>query len=329
MLDAFTCAIVCPAAGTKPLPPEIDPLSSSFSLGAAADEARRRAEAALQHAENAADGAALVVLPEDIHGIRHFWRAREAPRLFQRIAEPVPGPTSDAASRIARRHRTHVVLSMYENDAATIHHATILIGPRGKALVRYRKVHVAPGEDWVAAPGAAFTVAATDLGRIGIACGEDWLFPETACVLARLDAEIVVCPSKRPIPENVLALRSADHGFITVFAHPPGSIFLDQRGRILAQSAGRRDLVIRAELRNESMRPADRDTLDGLLTNVPERRPRLSAFRRPEAYAPLTAAQWPEAHVPRKDIDAYRERAYRQLSAQWASEPTHVPDWEL
>ncbi len=329
MRDAFPCAIVCPAPRALPLPPEVDPLSDTFSLAHAAEDARLRAQAALQHAENAADEAALVVLPEDIHGIRHFWRQLEAPRVFQHIAEPVPGPTTRTAAKIARRHRAYLVVALYENDAATIYNTMVLIGPRGKLLARYRKVHVAPGEHWIATAGSRFVVTKTHLGRIGLACGEDYLFPETPCVLARLGAEIVVVASKRPISDGTLGLRSSEHGFVTVFAQAGGSAFFDQRGRMLAQSAGMRDFVLAAELRNEAPWPADRDELEALLTGVAERRPRLSAFRRPEAYEALVAKEWPEAPLSRREIDAGRWKAFQALAEKWAGGPALIPEWEL
>ena len=329
MREAFLCAIVCPAQRTLPLPPEIDPLADTFSLAYAAEDARLRAQAALQHAENAAAEAALVVLPEDIHGIRHFWRQLEAPRVFQQIAEPVPGPTTRTAAKIARRHWSYVVVALYENDAATIYSTMVLVDPRGKLLARYRKVHVAPGEHWIAAPGNRFVVTKTSLGNIGLACGEDYLYPETPCVLARLGAEIVAVASKRPISDGALGLRSSEHGFATVFAQAGGSAFFDQRGRMLAQSAGMRDFVLTAELRDEAPWPGDRDELERLLTDIGDHRPRLSAFRRPEAYAPLVAKMWPEAQLARDKLGAGPWKAFQALAEKWTQGPAFLPEWEL
>ncbi len=328
MACSFVGAVVCPPSFENP--PECDPFSSSFSFACAQEQARKRAEQVLDLAAKAAPKADLVVLPEDIHGIRHFWRLLDSPNVPRRLAEPIPGPTVKAAARIARKHKAHLVLSLYENYQNRIYNAVVLLSPRGKILAHYRKTHLACGEDWVVSPGEELLVVETKLGLIGIACGEDYLFPETACVLGRLNAEIVVCPSKVPIPELILAARSLQFGFATLFASPSSALLIDSSGAALAQSAGRRDLVLSTSFEPPAAVPNDRDALESKLTGIEDPRARLSGRRRPELYHLLAERKWPEG----KQLSALRARrkkwaAFNELAILWENGPELIPDWEL
>ncbi len=326
MVQPFTCAVVCPAPAV--LTPETDPFSDTFSFRHAQKTARQNGEAALQLAQVAAEGADLIVLPEDLHGVRHFWRMLEAPHMLRRLAEPVPGPTTKIAGRIAKRNKAHLSLTLYENAGNAVYNTTVLLGPRGKLLARYRKTHLAPGEDWLVTPGKALTAVKTRLGRIGFACGEDYYVPETACVLARLGIEIVLCPSRAPIPELVLCSRSFESGFITVFAHQDGALLVDQRASVLAQSAGRRDCFVTATFIPLERVELDRGDLDRILTGIADGRKRLSSRRRPELYRTLVASTWPE-RPKRRGSDKQKWQAHGLLSASWEEGSELLPPWEI
>jgi predicted amidohydrolase len=327
MLESFTCAVVCPPPA--PVAPEIDPFSDEFSFRRAQNAACRNAESALALAQKAAEGADLVVLPEDIHGIRHFWRAVESPNMLRRLAEPVPGPTTRSAARIARRSRCHLSLTLYEVAGHSIYNTTVLLGHRGKVLATYRKTHLAPGEDWLVTPGEELSVIKTRLGTIGMVCGEDYLFPEVACVLARLGAEIVLCPSKSPIPEIILCCRAFESGFVTVYAQPDGSALIDRRGSVLAHSAGRRNYSISTRFIPQPSPEGERAELERLLTGVADPRARLSSRRRPELYGVLVEAKWPEAPRPAaKGVERIKRQAHGLLAQQWEEGPVLLPEWE-
>jgi predicted amidohydrolase len=327
MVPSFTCAVVCPPP--SPRAAETDPFNPSFSFGRAQRAARKAAESTLALAQGAAGGAGLVVLPEDIHQVRHFWRALEAPHMFRRLAEPIPGPTTKMAAQIARDHRVHLVLTLYENEGQRIFNTTVLFGPAGKVLARYRKTHLAPGEDWLVTPGDALTVVETALGRIGLACGEDYLFPETACVLARLAAEIVVCPSRCPLPELVLSSRSFESGMITILAQPDQSLLIDQRGSTLARSAGMRDYVLTARFVAQEPAGGERGELETTLTGIADGRKRWSGRRRPEVYGALTGGAWPEgARMTARQAEQRVQVAYRKLEAGWEEGMAPLPSWE-
>ena len=127
MINPFVCAVVCPPPRT-PLP-DTDPFSDRFSFKKAQVQAVNQAEAALQLAEKAAyQGADIIVLPEDIHGIRPFWRVFDSANVMRRLAEPIPGPTTKTARNIARRNKAYIILTLYENSHNSIFN-TVLPAP--------------------------------------------------------------------------------------------------------------------------------------------------------------------------------------------------------
>ena len=329
MIEAFECAVICPPPRALPLPPVIDPFSDDFSLSHAQEMARLRAQSALQLAETAAENSHLVVLPDDIHGIRHYWRRHDAPSLFRNLAQPIPCPATAQAGKMARRHGAYVVLSMYERTRKDVFGAVLLFGPCGNLVGAQHKVHPAFGEDWSVTPGEGFAVIDTELGALGLVTGDDWLLPETACVLARLGADVVVCPSKRPLPEGMLQARCQEYGFAMVLAYPAASFIIDQRGRTLAQSAGNQDFTLAAELTATGPVPSDRDALDRLLSDEESPRRARSRLRRPSAYAPLAADAWNEAPAhPARETGRIRRTAVHKFTSDDAPPPP-LPEWEL
>jgi hypothetical protein len=254
----------------------------------------------------------------------------EAPHMLRRLAEPIPGPTTKAAGKIARRHKCHLVVSLYENAGRHLYNSVVLISDRGKILARYRKTHLPAGEDWLVTPGPALEVVKTRLGRIGLVCGEDYLFPETACVLARLDTEIVVCPSRCPVPDLLLCSRSFESNYVTVFARPDGSVLVDQTGCTLAQSAGRRPYVLATRFEPHPPMEFDRGALERMLTGIEDARRRRSARRQPDLYGLLTQSKWPEKpKIRSRHAEKTKWEAYGFLAQKWEDGPELLPLWEV
>lgn len=177
--------------------------------------ARRLAVALVQHAcgvrpadnlrasldglrEAARRGAGLALLPE-LHGHRYFCQAEDA-ACFD-LAEPVPGPTTEALGRAAAAHGLVVVGSVFERRAPGLYHNTAVVLDADGALAgRYRKMHVPddPGyfEKFYFAPGdLGFEPVATTVGRLGVqVCWDQW-FPEGARLLALAGADLLLYPT--------------------------------------------------------------------------------------------------------------------------------------
>ena len=178
----------------------------------------------LSLAEAAAEaGADLICLPELWTGLGY-----SDDRFWREIAEPVPGPTSEALAAIARRHGCHITGSWYEaGDDGRFYNTAPMIGPDGSIIGRYRKSHlfdvphrtdIPPGiiESARVTPGDELIVLDTALGRIGMTICVDLRFPEFYRAIALAGAEAIVCLSAFLAPradhwEFLLRARATDN----------------------------------------------------------------------------------------------------------------------
>ena len=139
------------------------------------------ADAARQHAD-------LVVLGETVPSAN----VKKKPDA---LAEPVPGPATEYFGALAKQHRLHIVLSLYERAGHLIYNTAVLMGPDGSLIGKYRKVCLPPGEAAKGiAPGKDYPVFDTALGRIGLMVCYDGFFPEVARELTNRGAEIIAWP---------------------------------------------------------------------------------------------------------------------------------------
>lgn len=144
------------------------------------------------------DGAELVIFPElSLTG----YTVRD--ELFD-LAEVIPGPSTNAVIKIAKKHETHIVFGMpelSEKTQATIYNSAVLVGPEGY-IGKYRKIHLPTHsvfeEKRYFRPGYHVGAFSTGIGKIGLIICYDIFFPEV-CRLTRLEgAQMIVCVSASP-----------------------------------------------------------------------------------------------------------------------------------
>lgn len=160
-----------------------------------------RAEAMIVDA--AGRGAQLITLPEVMHlrvGPADWGRYRDA-------AEPVPGPITERFGELARRLGVHVLLgSIGEQggDPQRIYNTSVLLGPDGGVLARYRKIHLfdvsvdaqtGDRESDRCLAGDEVVTADTALGMLGLSICYDLRFPELYRALALAGARVVFVPA--------------------------------------------------------------------------------------------------------------------------------------
>jgi N-carbamoylputrescine amidase len=148
--------------------------------------------------EAAAAGARLVCLPELFRS--QYFAQREDAALFD-LAEPVPGPSTEALSRAAKQGGVVVIAPVFERRAPGLYHnSAAVIDADGTLLGLYRKMHVpddpAYYEKFYFAPGdLGFRVFDTRVGRIGtLVCWDQW-YPEGARLTALQGAHILLYPT--------------------------------------------------------------------------------------------------------------------------------------
>ncbi|MGH7228295.1 MAG: carbon-nitrogen hydrolase [Nitrospiraceae bacterium] len=143
-------------------------------------------------------GAQVIGLPE-LFRSRYFCQ-REDAALFN-LAEEVPGPTTDALGRLAKRLEVVVLAPVFERRAAGLYHNTVVvIDADGRVAGLYRKMHIpddpAYYEKFYFTPGdLGFQAIPTRMGRIGtLICWDQW-YPEAARLTALQGAGLLVYPT--------------------------------------------------------------------------------------------------------------------------------------
>lgn len=204
-------------------------------------------------------GSKLAVLPETFTGtgLSREDRARE-------LAEPIPGPTTEALQEKARHYGMTVVGSLFERgEDGRTHNTAPVIGPDGALLGSYRKSHLFDPENRPdipdvresrkVAPGDALLHLDIDGVRYGIAVCSDLRFPEIFLEYALRDVEVVVLPTAFLAPrgdhwEFLMRARATDNQYFMVGTGMVGklantgigfvgrSMVVDPWGVILAQS---------------------------------------------------------------------------------------------
>jgi len=149
-------------------------------------------------AEAAAGGAKLVLLQE-LHNGPYFCQHQSVDE-FDR-AEPIPGPSTERLSRLAKQHGVVLVASLFERRAPGLAHNTaVVFDADGSFRGKYRKMHIPddPGfnEKFYFTPGdLGFTPIDTSVGRLGVlVCWDQW-YPEAARLMALAGADLLLYPT--------------------------------------------------------------------------------------------------------------------------------------
>ena len=163
------------------------------------DDSAQNMQKALDMTVDAAKkGAQVICLPE-LFRSRYFCQS-EDDRHFE-LAEPIPGPSTEAFAKVAAAHDVSIIVSLFEKRAPGLYHNTTAVVDRGNGYVgKYRKMHIPDDpryyEKYYFTPGdLGFRTFATDRADLGILiCWDQW-YPEAARLTALKGAEILFYPT--------------------------------------------------------------------------------------------------------------------------------------
>src|ERR1051326_435969 len=148
--------------------------------------------------EVASRGANVVCLPE-LFQTQYFCQ-REDAALFD-LAEPIPGPTTQKLSTLAKELKVVLVASLFERRTAGVYHNTaVTFDTDGSQRDIYRKMHIPDDplyyEKYYFTPGdLGFKAVTTNAGRVGtLVCWDQW-YPEGARLTALQGASILFYPT--------------------------------------------------------------------------------------------------------------------------------------
>jgi predicted amidohydrolase len=205
-------------------------------------------------------GAELVLLPENF-----AFFGPEAEK--RRVAEPIrDGGIAAALRDLARDNELSLIGGGFPEltaDAERPHNTLLAVGPDGKDIAVYRKIHLfdvelgsggSYSESDATSPGSAVVVAEVGGFRLGLSICYDLRFPELYRALSQRGAEVLLVPAAftlhtgkdhwhvllraRAIEAQAFVVAAAQYG-----AHPGGrhtyghSLVVDPWGTVIAEAS--------------------------------------------------------------------------------------------
>ncbi len=236
---------------------------------ASSPDKQRNVERGIRALERAAAGGARLVCYAEL-AFERFWPQRPADAGYQTLAEPVPGPITEAFCTRARELEVVVVLNLFEQDGERCYDCSPVIDADGTLLGRTRMVHITDyacfHEQGYYSPGdTGAPVYDTAAGRIGVAICYDRHYPEYMRALALRGAELVVVPQAGTVGEWPDGLYEAElrvaafqNGYFTALCNRVGeedrltfageSFVCAPDGRLVARAAAGEDELLFADL---------------------------------------------------------------------------------
>ena len=154
---------------------------------------------AIERTREAARQGAQIVCLQELFRSQYFCR-EENPALFD-LAEPIPGPSTEALAKVAQELKVAIVASLFERRAAGLYHNTAaILDADGAMLGIYRKMHIPDDplyyEKFYFTPGdTGFLNFDTRYGRIGaLVCWDQW-YPESARLSSLGGASVLFYPT--------------------------------------------------------------------------------------------------------------------------------------
>lgn len=226
----------------------------------------RRGLAAMDRAAQA--GAAVVAFAELAFEPFHPQHRADSDPL--RLAEPVPGPLTDAFAAKARELGLVTVLNLYERAGQHAYDCSPVIDADGSLLGRTRMIHITDypcfHEQGYYTPGdTGAPVYRTKAGIIGVAICYDRHYPEYMRALALGGADVVIVPQAGAVDEWPEGLYEAEmrvaafqNGYFIALCNRAGredcltfggeSFICAPDGAVIARAARLEDALLVADL---------------------------------------------------------------------------------
>ncbi|HSR50829.1 MAG TPA: nitrilase-related carbon-nitrogen hydrolase [Acidobacteriota bacterium] len=226
----------------------------------------QRAVAAVRKAaRQGAELAAFAELP-----FRPFFPQRERGTAPLPEAEPIPGPSTEIFSRLAKELGIVLIINLYEKEGDRHFDSSPVIDSDGSLLGTTRMLHIMNGPcfhetDYYDPGDTGAPVYDTAVGKIGVAICYDRHFPEYMRALALKGAQLAVVPQAGAVDEWTPGLFEAEmqiaalqNGYFTALVNRVGreeclefageSFVTDPSGLLLAQAPKGRDHILLCDL---------------------------------------------------------------------------------
>ena len=177
--------------------------SSTVKLGliqtSCSPDTEANLQGTLEAAAALADQGARIICTQELFRSQYFCQSEDHENF--KLAESIPGPSTEAFQELAKEREVVVVASLFEKRAAGLYHNTAaVIDADGELLGSYRKMHIPDDplyyEKFYFTPGdLGFRTWQTRYAKIGVLiCWDQW-YPEAARLTAMSGAEILFYPT--------------------------------------------------------------------------------------------------------------------------------------
>ena len=154
---------------------------------------------AVEKIKEAAKGGANIICLQELYTSLYFCDVESYENF--KLAEPIPGKTTDELSTLAKSLGVVIIASLFEKRAEGLYHnTTAVLDADGTYLGKYRKMHIpddpAYFEKFYFTPGdLGYKVFKTKFATIGILiCWDQW-YPEAARITSLMGAEMLFYPT--------------------------------------------------------------------------------------------------------------------------------------
>src|SRR5882672_9200874 len=268
------------------------------------DDPRENLDKCLARIEEAARQGAHVISTQELFRSRYFCQSENHANFD--LAEPIPGPSTEALAKLAAAHSVVIIGSLFERRAPGLYHNTaVVIDANGHLAGVYRKMHIPDDpsyyEKFYFTPGdLGFKSFNTHYARAGVCvCWDQW-YPEAARLTALAGAQILFYPtaigwhpsekaeygaSQHSAWETMMRSHAIANGVFVAAANRTGtegslefwgaSFLADPNGNVLARATHNKEETLLVE--------CNLDKIDFVRTHWPFLRD-----RRIDAYGDLT-----------------------------------------
>lgn len=154
---------------------------------------------AIREVRNAAAQGAQIVCLQELFTSLYFCDEEDYDNF--KLAEPIPGPSTDTMSELAAELGVVIIASLFEKRTEGLYHnTTAVLDADGTYLGKYRKMHIPDDpafyEKFYFTPGdLGYKTFKTKFATIGVLiCWDQW-YPEAARITSLMGAEILFYPT--------------------------------------------------------------------------------------------------------------------------------------
>jgi N-carbamoylputrescine amidase len=241
----------------------------------ASEDIKSNIDRAVHSVKQAAGNGAKIICFAEL-AFTPFYPQKPVDENKIKLAETIPGPTTDVFSKLAKEYGIVIILNLYEKDGIGTYDSSPVINTDGSILGVTRMIHITDyacfHEKGYYNPGNNGTpVYETEFGKIGIAICYDRHYPEYMRALALKGAKVVFIPqagTEGEWPEGLyeaeLRVASFQNGYFTALCNRVGeeefltfageSFVCNPDGIVIAKANGGKNEILYCDIDTEKVK---------------------------------------------------------------------------